>query len=346
MTATHIQYFSKICDMSKLLDDPQTNLAETEDTDDVRVGMSMEGGTGLTQTGEPVHEMLTLAALINSKYHLDPTITYQKLRDSPTQHSDINDFVRGVMWNDDPECELFNRDAENNFSYSYGVDWASKYQFGGYTKPELIHRSHFGNLQWLHAMAQGMDKPQDTKARIYQWIELMYNIATGQTPASTPITQTTVSKTFEDPANYTTVGELLTHRHPGPAVIAHRALGSCFHVIQDSYAHGHTRRERINPNLQPGEADRWGAVLNFHTYNGQNDSQHKHFDHGSESLGAIDLTKADSWNGLEGCRDGLDRCIVLADFWHRRAPWTEVREWLDADVFVISKDATVSDNSI
>jgi hypothetical protein len=170
----------------------------------------------------------------------------------------------------------------------------------------------------------------------------MYDVATGVMDPNTAISSTLVSSSFNDPEHYITIGEPLTHRRGAPAVIPHRALGSCFHVIQDSYAEGHTRRERKNPNPASGEADRWDVVLNFHSYPGQNSDLHKHLDHGNDSLASVDLRKPDTWNSLVGCRDGLDRCIQLANFWHRKAEWNEVQQWLDADVFAISPNATPS----
>ncbi|KAL8714719.1 MAG: hypothetical protein Q9225_006511 [Loekoesia sp. 1 TL-2023] len=320
--------------------------ADEPDLDALKSDMAFEADS-LLDYGEPVYEMLTLAALINSDYKLDPSMTYRSLRDNPTAHPEINDFVRGVMWNDDPECELFKNDnASNNLDYSIGAAWLKKFPFGGFTKLELIHRSHYGDLQWLHAMALGMDLPATTKISVLQWMETMYSVAIGALSPDTLLINTVVSRWFDDPANYTTVGELLTHRHPSPAFIPHRALGSCFHVIQDSYVIGHTSCERLNPNAPAGEADRWGAVLNFHSYGGQNEDQHKHFDHSSDDLNRIDLSNPSSWNGLFGCRDGLDKCITLANFWNRNAPWSEVYQWLDTTVFAISQDASPSNNRV
>jgi hypothetical protein len=219
-------------------------------------------------------------------------------------------------------------------------------QFGKFTKPELIHRSHHGDLQWLLAMALGMDLPATTKTSILQWMEMMYNVSIGYLSPDTPLKGSELSRWFEDPAHYTTIGELLTHRHQSPGYSPHRALGSCFHVIHDSYTIGHTSRKRLNPDAPAGEADRWGAVLNFHAFGGQNEDQHKHFDHSSDDVAKVDLKNPNSWTGLSGCRDGLDKCITLANFWHRKAPWSEVYHWLDTEVFEISPDASPSDNII
>ncbi|KAL9100764.1 MAG: hypothetical protein Q9163_003896 [Psora crenata] len=334
-----------------------------DDTEE-RIGMSVEAGGAPTFWGShsprvhaPVHEQMTIAALIHSDYKLNSSFTINTLRDHPTARPDINDFVRGVLWNDDPDCKLFNATSDNNLSYGVGTDWLTKFELGSVgNKPDLIRRSHFGDLQWLHAMSsKSGELPADTKKSVLRWMESMYNLAIGTVNADTPIQNTWMRDWFNDPAHYTTVGGLLTHGHQGPANIQHRALGSCFHVIQDSYAVGHTRRKPFNKDdrvpgegikYKPGVADRWGAILNFHTYVGQS-HDHATFDHSeADSVKYMNLLSLDSWNGLVGCRDGLDACITLANYWNRKANWDEVSVWLDTVIFELSDKATPGDNTV
>ena len=304
---------------------------------------------------EPIHEQMTIAALINSNYKLDSRLTFHTLRDDPNFRADLNDFVRGVLWNDDPECLLFDEDSSNNLTYSTGAMWARKFKFGSFDKSQLIRRSHFGNLQWLHAMGSREREPlAETKSLILRWMETMYNLAIGTLDPNTQLKETWLNDWFEDPDNYTSVGGLLTHRHKSAANVQHRALGSCFHVLQDSYAIGHTRRELLNPGekldeheirFNPGTVDRWGALLNFHTYVGQSD-EHAHYDHSKANVANLDLANLDAWNGLVGCRDGVDACVRLANFWYEKAPWKDVYTWLEGDVFKLSEDAKPSNNTV
>ncbi|KAK4694880.1 hypothetical protein P7C71_g2770, partial [Lecanoromycetidae sp. Uapishka_2] len=317
--------------------------------------MSIEGGGKAGPFGwhsprynAPVHEQMTIAALIQSEYRLDSTITFTTLRDHPTARPDINDFVRGVIWNDDPECELFDEDSNNNLSYSTGAIWSAKFGLGYISanaeKSELIGRSHFGDLQWLHSMSSKSGEfPIDTKKKVLRWMETMYKLAIGATNGDSPIQNTWMQDWFYDPSHYTTIGRLLTHGHAGPANFQHRALGSCFHIIQDSYALGHTRREP----LKSGENIKYKrAILNFHTYGGQS-HDHAIYDHSSNgSVENLNLNSLDSWNGLVGCREGLEACIALANYWNRKASWEEVSVWLETVVFELSRDATPGDNTV
>ena len=93
-------------------------------------------------------------------------------------------------------------------------------------------------------------------------------------------------------------------------------------------------------------ADRWGAILNFHTYAGQS-YDHATFDHSKDgSVENLDLRSLDSWNGLVGCRDGLEACITPTSYWVRIALWDEVAAWLNTVVFKLSDDATPADNTV
>ena len=348
-------------------------MAETDDSErPIFIGpeysyMSVQGGGKhiignlySPRVHEPVHEQMTVAALINSDYHLDASLTFYSLRDNPSWKPDINDFVRGALWNDDPQCLLFEEHSDYNLTYSTGAMWTTEFEsgnfdFGKVQKPDLIRRSHFGDLQWLHSMgSQAGEHPATTKKLVLQWLEIMYSVAVGAMDPTTPLKATWLNEHFEDPTHYATLGELLTFKHKSQANVAHRALGSCFHILQDTYAIGHTRRELLNPSdklegheivFKPGVADRWGAIMNFHTYKGQS-NDHSHYDHSNANVHDLDLTMIDSWNGLVGCRDGVDACIILANFWQRKAPWAEVYSWLDGQVFALSKYVTPSDNTV
>ena len=256
---------------------------------------------------------------------------------------------------------LFDETSTNNLTYSTGLVWGKQFGVGATfgvdpdDKKFLTGRSHFGDLQWLHAMGSKLGgKPSDTKLNILHWMETMYKVAIDALDVNTKISDTWLGRFFDNPDKYNTIGELLHQRHKSRADIQTRALSSCFHVLQDSYAIGHTRREPLKPKdretgskikYKPGVADRWGAVLNFHTYSGQG-KEHKDYDHSHAKVEGIDLGNINVWNQFVGCRDGVDACIKLANYAHGKARWDEVYTWLDSVVFKLSKDATPSDNSV
>jgi hypothetical protein len=176
---------------------------------------------------------MIVAALINSDYKLNSLLTFFTLRDNPKPRPEINEFVRGVLWNDDPECPLFDDNTDANLVYSTDL------LLGGPTScialPNLIHRSHFGHLQWLHSMGSEDKEPAEiTKKDVLRWMEIMYSLAIGAMAPTTLIKDTWLRDGVEDVKHYISIGDLLTFRHKSSVNIQNRALSSCFHVIQDS----------------------------------------------------------------------------------------------------------------
>ncbi len=133
--------------------------------------------------GEPVHETITERALKNAGL-IAPN---EKYSDQPAW-----DFTRGVFWNDDPECLLFKSNADSlplTSSVWGGISFlrafkqtASLAKQPGTTlgsDARLLVRSHFGDLQFLHAMAtRDGEDPRQTLTWILEWAEFAYAVAT------------------------------------------------------------------------------------------------------------------------------------------------------------------------
>jgi hypothetical protein len=149
--------------------------------------MAIQGGRGWTKKNQPVHESMTIAALIASKFPISEGTTY---KNAPKE---IKEFLRGCVWNDDPGCLLFEQDAHDNYKLSDGIQWGAEYKsaegglVGGFIgfitrtpQQTITGRSHFGDLQFLHAMAaQEKEEPQETKSKIMMWLEIMYKLSVG-----------------------------------------------------------------------------------------------------------------------------------------------------------------------
>lgn len=230
--------------------------------------MAIQGGRGITKTHQPVHETMTIAALIASKFPMSEGTTY---KNAPKE---IKEFVRGSVWNDDPGCLLFEKDTHDNYRLSDGTKWFKEYEsaegglLGGFVgwitgtpRQTITGRSHFGDLQFLHAMAaQEREEPQETKEKIMMWLEIMYKLSVGDQGIheNMRLDQIDVSsssryqlrmffKEDTSPSGGETLRGLLTgNTQYEDTMISRRALGSCFHIIQDSYARGHVRRWPLN----------------------------------------------------------------------------------------------------
>jgi hypothetical protein len=223
---------------------------------EVEANMSVAGGLG-GFVHQPIHESLTLAALINANVGVSQDTTL----DNASTHD--WEYIRGAVWNDDPSCLLFEDDENNNHTYSLGAMWYYYYSNGEkeWRKPldmdrlrNVTGRSHYGDLQFLHAMACELgEPPARTKEKVLLWLEVMYKLANGEDgiTADTELSTTKLVKfcsVISLPPSFKPLRYLLSMESPFRGLdVGRRALGSMFHVIQDSYAIGHTRRTLLNP---------------------------------------------------------------------------------------------------
>jgi len=84
------------------------------------------------------------------------------------------------------------------------------------------------------------------------WLEVMYKLAVGQVGPNDRIDSTPLRDFFNNstvPQGSDTLRNLLLGKTKSYkyVIIERRALGSCFHTIQDSYAVGHCQRRLANP---------------------------------------------------------------------------------------------------
>ncbi|EWG55355.1 hypothetical protein FVEG_13365 [Fusarium verticillioides 7600] len=360
-------------------------LAAEEDEKSGKVANYMVAA-GIGQgVGQSVHENITLAALIQAGI-VPSGMTYRDVVGYflSIKEPAIFEFFRGVIWNDDPACQLFKDDKNNNGNFAFGVEWLFNFSMEWlFAKNNIIWRSHYGDLQFLHAMGtQKGEKSEVTKSKIMRWLEVMYKLSVedGIYPHD-PINRY-LGDLFPDngePKGTDSLRQLLMGSTPSytDPIISRRALGSCFHLIQDSYALGHCQRDLINPEnklpkadrrslfkkvsdffspvppiLEPdlvlfpkGTPGRFSHLRNFHCYHGQSKDDHSHYD---QVMSRADLEPSDlsSFDCLNGARDAIDKCTRLAQFWNNKTKWDAgVREFLEDDVFMM-QDATDSDTNV
>ena len=162
-----------------------------------------------------------------------------------------------------------------------------------------------------------------------------------------------------NPANSDTLMSLLTGDTAYQGLdIERRAIGSLLHLVQDSYARGHTRRTLLNPEdlsgapdddeFLPGKWGRYGAVENFHCYRGQNPDQHKKYDRPPKGI-VLRPEFADSFNPLLGARDAVDASAKLLGMWNNQTPWDAPdgpQAYLEGTVFKLAANAKPADNTV
>lgn len=280
--------------------------------------------------GDPVHETLMLHSLINGEVLPKGTTANDRL---------AAQFIRGVLWNDDPCAQLL---TENDFSPlepSLGVVWymdflkaQSQAKTGAGTqglKCPLLGRSHFGDLQFLHSMADrdGV-KADHTANRILSWASVMYRIALGKIDSRRPLKEDSTAHALLSSIAEMSAMRLLRAKTESEARA--RAFGTLLHMVQDSYARGHVKRI-------PASANQPASIIQFLSYVNQDSEKHAHDD--SWRDGTCDLERTLK---IPGARDALETSTELVRRYNAGEAWPAVENYLRGGPFLVSSDAKES----
>jgi len=271
---------------------------------------------------DPVHETITQEALKQAGM-IGPKAKYSD--------KEAWEYARGAMWNDDPQGELFDKNKKRTDDYSSGLQWYRHFsafekragkgeQFG--PDAELLARSHFGDLQFLHGMAADMEKASVTRAHMMMWAEFTYKVAIGEIPVTTRLGAVTVPGFVElfPKQKQFTINDLFQVAEVGDAT--KRAAGSLMHMIQDSYASGHTER-----TAEAGGHK--GGVVSFHSYVHQSHKKHDAYDKLPSGKGS-DVEKL---SRLPGATDAVAKSAQILKLIKDKKPWEDAELYLKLEVF-------------
>lgn len=252
-----------------------------------------------------------------------------------------NGVIRGIWWNDDPN-QLFYVVGYPTW-YAWMEDAESIARTGRNLRGQqrrinatykMQYRSHFGDLQFLHAQANAdHEAPAITQARILAWMEFAYGVAIERIPPERTlgeIEQPLIRASFENQAGWT-VNHLFAPKYIlRSEPFRDLPLGSMLHVVQDSFAAGHNRRAYDSAG---GCAN--GRVIQFTSYIHQNSERHGEADTRAALLDGI----ANRYNRLHNPVEASARLIM---FVHAKADWaTQVEPYLK-NLFCIGPDAEPS----
>jgi hypothetical protein len=284
----------------------------------------------------PVHEAITQAG-----YGCDK----DDLIDCARKNHASSAMIWGARWNDDPPFRMKSGPSACKFDqtiransqpscwyelFKDGERKAAKGQsFGpGYG---LIYRVHFGDLQFLHAMASMDGEPAGfTREKIMMWAEFTWGIATDTMPKDRFLRDLGVPELgtyFPGDQSATILFSLGNPDFQKPHWVMEIALGSLLHMVQDSFSQSHASRcdplggecDGMPGALQPG------LIQQFHSYARQNHKAHD----------SADNAKAIEIQRMETSPCAIDVCRTIIQMWERRANWTEAKKYLDY-VFALS----------
>lgn len=271
---------------------------------------------------------------------LAPCLPTNSLPPRTSVGNKYNALIRGVWWNDDPNQHLFGvhyatwviwmSDAEG--IAKKGRNWLGKSATitPGY---KMQYRSHYGDLQFLHAMANENGETADAvRQRILDWTEFAYAVATEQIEPDVKLADSqmpVVTRYFSRQPGWSVHYLFAPQFTLGRTTIKDVALGSILHVVQDSFSKAHSSRDYALTAECPS-----GRVTEFHAYNSQDSALHGKADTRNSWLENDQFT-ADS--------NPVQVSAQLIAFARTGADWPSVvKPYLETKVFCVGKDARLS----
>ena len=188
-------------------------------------------------------------------------------------------------------------------------------------------RSHFGDLQFFHSMADEENVPAaETRQKALDWIQFAWRVF------SKEISPDALLKTVDIPTIQKHFGcsewsvsdiYILGRADKLRARISDIAFGSVLHTVQDSFAAAHTQREiPVKGETCTGTASalaRPGRIIEFHTYGAQDGTKH---DEGDQRM-AMAIGARDRWP------EAVAVTRQLFEYWDSNAPWETARPYLE-----------------
>jgi hypothetical protein len=301
------------------------------------------GAWAVDKYSHPVHETIT-ALMFQCKSGVCP--------DNLVPVNAPPAVLAGVRWNDNPPF-ILKRTTLAGCANRYiqlpiePVCWADIFKAGqrDASKPKnpvyfqydpgqaeqyaLLLRSHFGDLQFLHAMASRPDeRAGHTRDKIMMWVEFTWRITTGEFDRGTDMVQASQRMSLGSPTllDYFGRGEtvqLLFFK--GEPAFAREfkdfAFGSLLHLVQDSYSTAHLSRTSASGKLcegTPYEAP--GSIEQFYNYVGQNANAHSERDTHNAFVS--------HWR-QEPPPNLVDVGAVLIEMKQRNDPWETARPYFE-----------------
>lgn len=242
---------------------------------------------GIHNFTEPVHEEIT-----HRIYDCDAD---QNICGEPEGDYAPKAVLAGVRWNDDPpfklnktsfsECKL----DETVRIITQPMCWAKLFKYAeshastesfdaGHTASNLMYRSHFGDLQFLHSMASKEGEMAEiTQRNILMWAEFTWRVSQGEYSHGTLLKEIKIPGFSQYFGNVGwNVQDLFTLGNPPLRKnLGDVAFGSLLHMVEDSFSRGHvSRAEGVHGNSCPGGKGSPGVIQEFHTYQNQDHAKH------------------------------------------------------------------------
>jgi len=288
--------------------------------------------SGATHFAEPVHEEIT-----NRIYNCGGD---DKLCSDPNSDFAGPYILAGVRWNDDPPFQLNPGEASNlpcktdqtiRFT-TQPLCWDKLFKdaekkaaqgvpLNAASHASLLARSHYGDLQFLHAMAsRDGELANETRDHIMMWAEFTWKVSHGDYSPTTRLADVDVVG-FKDffGGSGKQVQDLFALgngalRNWIPLV----AFGSLLHMMEDSFAEGHAERAALGSTCSAVGKPGPGLVKEFHSYPNQDPNKHGEWDKKKSFLQQL----------LGHQPTAVDVGKVLVEYRNSNSSWEQVKPYL------------------
>ena len=263
-------------------------------------------------------------------------------------------IIAGNQWNDNPPFELASTNTRfcKNYVgttikapyflecwYILYRDGEKRAEKGEYFDADsgtvLLYRVHFGDMQFLHAMAsRDGEEARVTKERIMMWAEFTYRLALGELDRGVELRRIGIPgmETLFKNRGWT-AQQLFTRGDPtfrGEEDFRNFAFGSLLHLVEDSFSRAHVERDEPPGARCDAVPEQYnpGKVLSFHTYAKQD--KRKHAD--ADKQNALSIHLAEKQPNV------VDVGKALKTYYEQKRPWDEVKQYLEC-VFELADPA-------
>lgn len=302
----------------------------------------------------PVHEAITLAALGCETVPVGDEMSCVTL-DSVKQHRMM---LFGVRWPDDPPFRLDPKNPPAVKACDVTVTlrstaqpqcWKKLFEDAGRSAKThrgsgpafgpgtmLLYRSHYGDLQFMHAMAAYEGEPAGaTQHNMRIWAQFLWGVASGAIPTDINLREVDVpgfAAFF--PGEMTATNLFATGIVEARQHLREVALGVLLHMVQDSYSLAHASRRDSSGASCPGFAgiEAPGRIEEFHSYAHQSGARH------DES----DTAKALTRHVLQDTPSVVAVSRQLIGLWRQGRSWNDVAPYIDCVLAVVDPDAPAS----
>jgi hypothetical protein len=236
----------------------------------------------------PVHEEIT-----HKIYGCDADISICSV---PEAEYATKEVIAGVRWNDDPPFRL-NKTAISECKVSdtirfitQTVCWIKLFKHAEKTAAQikydaangnanLMYRSHFGDLQFIHAMATSEAETNfETKQKIMLWMEFTWRASKGEYKNNTLLKDIKINgfEQFFGKSGWS-IQDLFTLGNPHlQKHLPDVAFGSLLHTVQDSFSKSHVDRldSQLGELCPLSNAQSPGKIAKFYSYQNQDHDEH------------------------------------------------------------------------